>query len=210
MSPSAKITMQHQKALRHPHCRFPTAIRRTLKESHFRAIGVFDQGDGVTAWEQDSQRLRDSVLNAWAILLRYYVRNDLVAFFTFSNSPGHHGIGDAKSKSCFGEETEIVMLQYQLLSNLQIHEIRPSESTKCTHHDMGDVRINTVVRFSRSCAKNSLQRTEIHSISTRADDASAMKNVRLDFTNVLCSPRTIDILRSASSGCESDRQCFHA
>ena len=202
MSPSAKIIMQQQNALQHQHCHFPTAIRPTLKESHFRAIGVFDQEDSVTVWERDCQRLRDSVLNAWAILLRYYVRNDIVAFLTFSNAPGHHGIGDAKWKSCFGEETEIAMLQYQLLDNLQIHEIRPSESTKCTNHDMGDVRINTMVRFSRSSAKNSLQRTEIHSISTRAEDASAMKNVRPDFTNVLCSPRTIDNLRSALSCCE--------
>ena len=194
--------MQQQKVLLHQHCHFPTATRRTLKESHFRAIGVFDQEDSVTAWERDCQRLRDSVLNAWAILLRYYVRNDIVAFLTLSNSLGHHGIGDAKSKSCFGEETETVILQYQLLDNLQIHEIRPSESTKCTNHDMGDVRINTVVRFSRSCAKGSLQRTEIRSISTRAEDASAMKNVRLDFTNVLCSPRTINILRSELSCCE--------
>ena len=194
--------MQQQKALLHQHCHFPTAIRRTLKESHFRAIGVFDQGNSVTAWERDCQRLRDSVLNAWAILLRHYVRNDIVAFLTFSNSLGRHGIGDAKSKSCFGEETETVMLQYQLLDNLQIHEIRPSESTECTNHDMGDVRINTLVRFSRSCAKSSLQRTERHPISTRAEDASAMKNVCLDFTNFLCSRGTINILCSALSFCE--------
>lgn len=153
----------------------------------------------MTAWEWDRQHLRDSVLNAWAILLRYYVRNDIVTFLTFSNSLGHHGIGDANSKPSFGEETEVVMLQYQLLDKLQIHEIRPSESTVCTNHDMGDVRINTVVRFSTSCAKSSLQRTEIHSISTRAEDASAIKNVRLDLTNVLGSPRTINILRSALS-----------
>ena len=202
MSPSAKITMQQQKALQHQHCHFPTAIRRTPKESHFRAISVFDQQDGVTAWERDCQHLRDSVLNAWAILLRHYVRNDIAAFLTFSNSPGPHGIGDAKWKSCFGEETEILMLQYQLLDNLRIHEIRPTESTKCINHDRGDLRINTVVRFTRSCAKSSLQRTEIHSISTRAEDASAMKNVRLDFTNVLCLSRTIDILLSAFSCCE--------
>ena len=190
MSPSAKITMQQQKALLHQHCHFPTTIRRSLKESHFRAIGVFDQKDSLTSWERDCQRLRDSVLNAWAILLRYYVRNDIVAFLTFSNSPGHYGIGDPRSKSCFGEESEIVMLQYQLHDNLQIHEIRPSKSTKCTNPDMEDVRINTVVRFPRSWVKSSLQRTEIHSISTRAQDASALKNVRLSFTNVLCSPGT--------------------
>ena len=194
--------MQQEKALQRQHCHFPTAIRRTLKESHFNAIGVFDHEDGVTPWERDCQRLRDSVLNAWAILLHYYVRNDIVAFLTFSNSPDHHGIGDAKWKSCFGEENEIVILQYQLLDNLQIHETRPSKSTKCTNHYMGDVRINTMVRFSRSYAKSSLQRTGIHSISTRAEDALAMKNVRLDFTNVLCSPRNIDVLRSALSCCE--------
>ena len=194
--------MQQHKALLHQHCHFPTAIRRTLKESQLRAIGVFDQENSVAAWEPDCQRLRDSVLNAWAILLRHYVRNDIVAFLTFSNSPSRHGIGDAKSKFCFGEETEIVMLQYQLLDNLQIHEIRPSESTKCTSHDMGDVRINTLVRFSRSCARSSLQRTEIHPISTRAEDASAMNNVRLDSTDVLCSLGTINILRSALSYCE--------
>ena len=194
--------MQQQKALLHQHCHFPTAIRRTLRESQFRAINIFDQEISVAAWERDCQRLRDSVLNAWAILLRHYVRNDIVAFLTFSHSPGRHDIGDAKSKPCFGEKTEIVMLQYQLLDSLQIHEIRPSESTKCTNHDMGDARINTVVRFSRSCPKSSLQRTEIHPVSTGAEDASAMNNVRLDSKDVLCSLGTINILRSALSCCE--------
>ena len=202
MSPSAKITMQQQEALLHQHCNLPTAIHRTLKKSHFRAVGVFDQEDSVTAWERDCQRLRDSVLNAWAILLRYYVQNDIVSFLTFSNPPSYHGIGDAKSKSCFGEETEIVMLQYQLIDNLQIHQIRPSDSTKCTNHDIGDVRINTVVQFSRCYAKSTLQRTELHPISPRAEEASAMKNVRLDFPNFLCSPHTLEIQRSALSYCE--------
>ena len=194
--------MQQQKALQHQHCQFPTATRRTPKESHFRAIGVFDPEDDVIAWEWDYQRLKDSVLNAWAILLRHYLRDETVAFLTFSNSPRHHSIGDAKWKFCFGEETEIAMLQYQLLDDLQIHEIRPSESTKCTNHDMGDVRINTLVRFSRSCDKYSLQSTDIDSMLARAEDASAMKDVRLDFTNIFCSTRTIDILCSASSRCE--------
>lgn len=199
MSPSAKITMQQQKALLHQHCHFPTAIRRTLKKSQLRAIDIFDQEISVAAWERDCRRLRDSVLNAWAILLRHYVRNDTVAFFTVSNSPGCHGIGDTKSTSCFGEETEIVALQYQLLDGLQIHEICPSESTKCTNYDVGDVRINTLVRFSRSCAKSCPQRTEIQPVSTGAEDASAVNNVRLDSTNVLCSPHTIDILCFALS-----------
>ena len=194
--------MQQQKALLHQHCHFPTAIHWTLKGSHFRAIGVFDQEDSVTAWERDPQRLRDSVLNAWAILLRYYVRNDIVAFLTFSNPPGYHDLGDAESKPYFGEETEVMVLQYQLLDNFQVHQIRPSESTKCTNHDMGDVRINTVVRFSRFYAKSTLQRTEIHSILNEAEEAPAMKNVRLYFTNVLCSPHTIHIVRSALSCCE--------
>ena len=203
--------MQQQKALQNQRCHFPTATRRTLKESHFRAIGVFDQEYGVIAWERDSRRLRDLVLNAWAILLRHYVRNDIVAFLTFSNSPCHHGIGDAKWKLCLGEEIEIVMLQYQLLDDLQIHEIRPSESTKYTNHDMGYVRINTLVRFSRSCDKCSLQSTEMNSMSARAEDASAMKDVRLDFPNVLCSPRTVDILCSALSRYEEwDIQCFNS
>ncbi len=192
--------MQQQKAL-HQHCHFPTAIRRTLKDSHFRAIDVFNQEISGTAWEQDCQGLSNSVLNAWAILLRYYVRNDIVAFLTFSGSLGHHGVGDTKSKSCSEEENEIVMLQFQLFDNLQLHEIRPSESTKCTNHDMGDVRINTVVRFSKKYAKSSLQRTGTHSIPTRAEDASAIKNVRLFLQNVSCSPRTIKILRSAFSCC---------
>ena len=194
--------MQQQKALQHQHCHFPTATRRTLKESHFRAIGVFDKEYDVIAWERDSQCLRDSVLNAWAILLRHYVRNDIVAFLTFSNSPCHHGISDAKWKSCLGEETEIVVLQYQLLDDLQIHEIRPFETTKYTNHDVGGARINTLVRFLRSCDKCSLQSTGMDSMSARAEDASAMKDVRLDFTNVLCSPRTVDILCSALSRCE--------
>lgn len=194
--------MQQQKAPLHQHCHFPTTIHWALKESHFKAIRVFDQEDSVTAWERDPKRLRDSVLNAWAILLRYYVRNDIVAFLSFSNSPGYHGIGDAESKSSFGEETEVMVLQYQLLDNFPIHEIRPSESTKCTNHDMVDVRINTMVRFSRTYAKSTLQRTEKDPILNEAEEASAMKIVRLHFRNVLCSPHTIGILRSALSCCE--------
>ena len=202
MSPSAKITMQQQKAPLHQHCHFPTAIHWTLKESYFRAIGIFDQEDSVTAWERDPKCLRDSVLNAWAILLRCYVRNDIVAFLTSSNPPGYHGVGDAESKSCFGEKTEVVVLQYQLLDNFQVHEIRPSGSTKCTNHAMGDVRINTMVRFFSTYAKSTLQRTEKDPMLNEAEEASAMKNVRPHFTNVLCSPPTVDILRSALSCCE--------
>ena len=194
--------MQQQKAALHQHCHFPTAIHRTLKESHFRAIGVFDQEDSGISWERGPQRPRDSLLNAWAILLRYYVRNDIVAFLTFSNPPGHHDLGDTESKPCFGEETEVMVLQYQLPDNLQVHQIRPSESIKCTNYNMGDVRINTVVRFSRYYAESTLQRNEIHSISNEAEEASAMKNVRLHFISVLCSPHTIHMRRSALSCCD--------
>ena len=194
--------MQQQEALLHKYCHLPTAFHRTLKKSHFRAVGVFHQEDSLTAWERDCERLRDSVLKAWAILLRYYVQNDIVSFLTFFNPPSYHGIGDAKSKSCVGEETEIVMLQYRLIDNLQIHEIRPSESTKCTSHDMGDVRMNAVVQFPKCHDKSTLQRTELHPILTRAEEASAMKNVRLEFAKFLCSPHTFEIPRSALSCCE--------
>lgn len=177
MQKQSKATL-HQ----HCHCQFPTAIRRDRKKSQYRTIAIFDREDTATAWEQDRQPRRDLFLKVWAILLRYYVRNDIVAFLTWCDSLGHCDVASTGSKSCFGEETEAVMLQYQLFDNLVLHDIRASEPTKCTDHEMGDVRISTMVRFSSLCATSSLQGNEMHSLSTRAEDAVAMNNVRLLFT----------------------------
>lgn len=175
--------MQKQsRAILHQHCHFPTAIRRDIKESQYRIIGIFDLEDTVTASEQDRQPPRDLVLTVWAILLRYYVRNDIVAFLTLCESLGHCYIASTISKSCFGEDIEAVMLQYQLFDNLLLHDIRASEPTKCTDLEMGDMRISTMVRFSSLCATSSLQGNEMHSLSTRVEDAVAMNNVRLLFT----------------------------
>ena len=175
--------MQKQpKAIWHQHCHFPTAVRRDMKESQYKTIGIFDRGDTVTAWRQDRQPLRDLVLNAWAVLLRYYVGNDIVAFLTLTDSQGHYGVGGTESKSCFGDDSEAVVLQYHFFDNLLLHDIRAFESTKCTEYEMGDVRINTVVRFLSLCATGSLQKDQTHYLPTRAEDAVALNNVRLVFT----------------------------
>ena len=175
------------KAMLHQHCHFPRAIRRDTKELQYKTIGIFDREDAVTALEQHRQPLRDLVLNVWAILLRYYVQSDNVAFLVWSGSLGHDAVESTESKSCFGDEIEAVTLQYQLFDNLLLHDVRPSQSTKCTDHEMGDVRINTLVRFSSFCASSSLQEHEVNTSSTRAEDAMAVDNVSLALSRVLPS-----------------------
>lgn len=179
MSLAVEVAPQKQpKAMLHQHCHFPTAVRWDMNKFRYRTIGIFDREDTITGWEHDRQSLRDLVLNAWAVLLRYYVRNDIVTFLTLADSLGHHDIGSTKSESCYGEDTEAMVLQYQLLGNLLLQDIRTSESTKCTDHEVGDARINTVVRFSSLCPKSLLPGNEVHWVSTRTEDAVIMDNVR--------------------------------
>ena len=174
--------MQKQtKPILHQHCQFPTAVRRDMKESQYKTINIFEREDTITAWQQDRQTLREVVLNAWAVLLRYYVGNDIVAFLALTDPQGHYDVGSTESESCFGEDTEAVVLQYHFFDNLLLHDIRAIESTKCTGYEMGDVRVNSVVRFLSLCAPGSLQGNQTHLLPTRAEDAVALNNVRLVF-----------------------------
>ena len=161
----------------HHRCHFPTAIRQNTRGLQFGNINIFDPEDNVTAWELDRLPLRDLVLNAWAILLHCYVRTETVTFFTLSDSLDHHGIGSTESKSCLGKEIEAVRLQYQLIDNLLLHELRPSGTTNATNHKIGDTPIHTVIHFCGRPATGSLQENILLTLSTMAKDAEYIDNV---------------------------------
>lgn len=162
-----EVTAQKQPvAILHQHCQFPTAIRRDVKNIKYRTFPIFDRENAVVARKQDSKPLRPLILNVWAILLRYYVRNDVVVFLLFSASLGHCCIGSIETKSCCGDETEAALLQYELSDNLLLREIRASESTRYTYQETENVRASTAVGHG------------MPSLSRRAENDVAMDNVR--------------------------------
>ena len=177
--------MQKQpEATLHHRYHFPTVIHQNTRGFQFRNIGIFDREDNVTAWKLDRLPLRDLVLNAWAILLRCYVRSETITFLTVSDSLGPYDIGSTKSKLCLGEDIEAVRLQYQLSDDLLLHEMCPYETTNATDYKIGDAPVHTMIHFSSWRTTSTLQENQSHTLSTIAEDAAYIDNVCLIFTAI--------------------------
>lgn len=165
-----EVTMKKQPGnIMHQRCRFPRAVRRDTEDSHYRSVGVLDRENMVSASKQDHQSWKDLILNAWAILLRCYVRNDNVSFLTLCDALGHCDTRSTTMKSGSAQEYEAMILQYQLFDNLRLLHIHAVGSEKCSDDDLKDALITTAVHFSALCSRSPLQENEQLLLSARTE-----------------------------------------
>ena len=74
--------------VRHPHCHFPVPLASPGRVSIFKRLPLFI---ACSTWEGVEHRsaFEEICHKAWAILLRSYVRNDLVCFVRVQNRDAH-------------------------------------------------------------------------------------------------------------------------
>ena len=84
------------------HCAFPTISRALGKTLSYKTVRIFDD-DSVSGQEgPGNAEFRKGLLPIWAILLRFYAVNDIVAFLSIVTIPDEspkNAIKDAESKT---------------------------------------------------------------------------------------------------------------
>lgn len=158
-------------------CHFPTTVRKGVDNCCYRSILVFNHETMTTSWAQDHRSLKSLIQDAWAGLLRCYVRNDNVSFLSLSNPSERCDRKSTSARPCFGEGSEALVLQYRLTNNLILRYVHVSESEVVTVNGFEDLRVNTAVRFMSSCGRDVLEEDSQHPPSA-GNEETFFGNVR--------------------------------
>lgn len=146
-------------------CRFPTAVRRDVDDTHYRSLRVFDHNAIIASSAYDHHSLRRLMQNVWAILLRCYLRNDIVSFLGLSDTSYTNHSRSNLERPWFTEGHDALFLQYQLLDDSKLHEIFAFEPIRVTTHVLRGLRLNTAVRCMTEYHGNSPKKSGQCSIS---------------------------------------------
>lgn len=132
----------------HQHCAFPTISRASGKTLSYKTVKIF--GDG-SIFERGwgNAELENGLLSIWAILLRFYAVNDIVAFLSIAAIPDDlpkDVTKDAKSKGA--SQYSRIHLCYDIPDHIQLCDVKVA--SQASHKSGGiDATVNTAVAFSK-------------------------------------------------------------
>lgn len=133
----------------HQHCAFPTISRASGKTLSYKAVKIFDDGSIFEQGGWDNAELEKGLLSIWAILLRFYAVNDIVAFLSIAAIPDDlpkDVTKDAKSKGA--SQCSRIHLCYDIPDHVRFCDVKVASKES---HKSGeiDATVNTAVAFSK-------------------------------------------------------------
>ncbi|KAL9602563.1 MAG: hypothetical protein Q9219_001707 [cf. Caloplaca sp. 3 TL-2023] len=141
------------------YCHFPTSSLPRASDHHLRYGATFNIKELASRWGDDRQALAQTAQAAWAILLRYYIRNNIVAFAAFS--------GPSKDKpKCVTNgvngrrEEGFRLLRYEISDGSSFNQIRSAGSETRQVSIRHGSRLNTAIVYSNTCLDNNAQEAE--------------------------------------------------
>lgn len=132
------------------HCHFPTSARRDVKNHHYETVGIFDHGRLDENLGRSYGSLEDLVQTAWAILLRNYLRGDVVSFAVLLGSQGYDFPRNNAEETSFRGDIEALVLQYELFDGCRIQDIRATACWKSSRQALRKTQISTAINLLSS------------------------------------------------------------
>lgn len=125
-------------------CRFPVPIQRCEDIHHQGTVAVTDNQNFIPGSEANFEHLEALLTNAWAILLRRYVRKNSLYFVVLSNGLGV--TNNQQTKTPY--DVEAIAVYYQIFEDTLLSDICPSVSHRCSKEELDFKQTNTAVAFS--------------------------------------------------------------
>lgn len=131
------------------HCAFPTNSRASGKTLSYKTVKIFDDGSILKQRGWGNAELEKGLLTIWAILLRFYAVNDIVAFLSIAAIPDDlpkDVTKDAKSKGA--SQYSRIHLCYDIPDHIRLCDVKVASKES---HKSGeiDATANTAVAFSK-------------------------------------------------------------
>jgi hypothetical protein len=139
------------------HCHFPTSARRDVKNYHYETASIFDHGRLDENLGKNFGSLEDLVRTAWAILLRNYLRGDVVSFAVLLGCQGYDSPRNNAEEAPFRGDIEDLILQYELFDGCRIQDIRATACWKSTRQALKKTQINTAINLLSSLSRKNGQ-----------------------------------------------------
>lgn len=133
------------------HCAFPTISRASGKTSSYKTVNIsLEDGSILEQGDWGNAELEKGLLTSWAILLRFYAVNDIVAFLTIAAVPvdvPKDVTEDAESKGA--SQCSRIRLCYDIPDHIRLCDVGIASKES---HDSGEINatVNTAVAFSKT------------------------------------------------------------
>lgn len=152
----------------HQHCAFPTITRASGKTSSYKTVNLSDDGSISEQGGWGDAELEKELLTIWAILLRFYVVNDIVAFLSIAPIADDTPKDVTKDAQLEGAlQRSRIHLCYDIPDHIRLCDVKVAFKDS---YKTGEINatVNTAVAFSkRSC-------------SNRAGLASVLKDLEAE------------------------------
>lgn len=131
-------------------CHFPTSARRDVISHHYETISISNLARFRPICGKRFEPQDEAVLAAWAILLRSYIRRNVVSFAVLLGSQGHEYFKNFTDDIPVQEGAEALVLQYEISDQCLIQDVRASVYRKYSRAALKKTRVNTAFNLLSS------------------------------------------------------------
>jgi hypothetical protein len=128
-------------------CHFPTSARKDGAKVCYETVTVVDHEEFSANCGEPLGSLEELLQTAWVILLRSYVKDDLISFAVLLPRQNVHDLKYPAGETSFSAPNEALVVQYQVSEKCLLKDIRPAACWKSSIMALIEAQINTAVQF---------------------------------------------------------------
>lgn len=132
--------------LENQRCVFPVSQWKSDENQSYGDVKVFGKDDLLHGQERSAIELNERLQAAWAVVLRFYVVNDIVSFAIISDSQDYLCNVEPPRPRIHHERTTKIV-SYDIPNHAQLRDVHVASSKIWEQRDWAHGQVNTAIHF---------------------------------------------------------------